>query len=177
MGLEKTSTGKNGLFKCPENLKYNFSDLFKLKCSELCCKKMKKEPSMQWAKDNNKNITITGMRAEEGGARMTLNCIVTDKDGKIKKFHPLVKVNEEWEEWFIKKYNIKLCKLYYPPFSFKRTGCKGCPFALNLENELNTLENYLPNERKQCEYIWGPVYNEYRRIGFRLKNKEQLKLF
>ena len=25
------------------------------------------------------------------------------------------------------------------------------------------MEKYLPNERKQCELIWKPVYEEYRR--------------
>lgn len=32
------------------------------------------------------------------------------------------------------------------------------------------LSVYLPAERKQCEYIWKPVYTEYRRIGYRLEN-------
>lgn len=35
----------------------------------------------------------------------------------------------------------------------------------------------MPNERKQCEYIWQPVYAEYRRLGYRLKKVEKIKLF
>ena len=35
----------------------------------------------------------------------------------------------------------------------------------------------LPNEAKQCEIIWKPVYDEYRRISFRLKKDVQIKLF
>lgn len=57
------------------------------------------------------------------------------------------------------------------PNNFDRTGCKGCPFAINLQHELDTLEKYFPNERKQCEIIWKPVYNEYRRLGYRLKKE------
>lgn len=30
------------------------------------------------------------------------------------------------------------------------------------------MEKLLPNERKACEIIWKPVYDEYRRIGYRL---------
>ena len=53
-----------------------------------------------------------------------------------------------------------------------RTGCKGCPYSLNLQNDLDMMAQLLPNERKQCEIIWKPVYDEYRRIGYRLnKNK------
>lgn len=95
----------------------------------------------------------------------------------MEKFNPLFPVSEEFEEWLIEREHIKLCKLYYPPFSFKRTGCKGCPFALDLEEQLETMERCLPAERKQCEIIWKPVYDEYRRIGYRLKKDEQLKLF
>ena len=39
------------------------------------------------------------------------------------------------------------------------------------------MEKLLPNERKQCEIIWKPVYEEYRRIGYRLKPYKQLSLF
>jgi hypothetical protein len=28
---------------------------------------------------------------------------------------------------------------------------------------------YLPEERRQCEAIWKPVYEEYRRINYRLE--------
>jgi hypothetical protein len=34
------------------------------------------------------------------------------------------------------------------------------------------MEKYFPSERKQCEVIWKPVYDEYRRIGYRLRKKE-----
>lgn len=89
--------------------------------------------------------------------------------GKLKQFKPLNPVSDGFMEWFIKKYNIELCRLYYEPFSFKRTGCKGCPFDLHLQEDLEIMQKYLPNERKQCELVWKPVYDEYRRIGFRLK--------
>lgn len=29
------------------------------------------------------------------------------------------------------------------------------------------MDKYFPAERKQCEYIWKPIYEEYRRIGYR----------
>lgn len=39
------------------------------------------------------------------------------------------------------------------------------------------MENLLPDERKQCEIIWKPVYDEYRRIGYRLEKEDEFKLF
>lgn len=162
-------------YTCPKILQYQFSNDFNLKISEKCCHELKKKPFKHWQKENNKSIAMTGMRADEGGQREHINCIVT-KNNEIVKFHPLAVISEEWEDWYIKKYDIQLCELYYPPYNFKRTGCKGCPFALKLQEQLNTLEKNMPNERKQCEFIWGPVYKEYRRIGYRLKPYEQLTM-
>ena len=110
-------------FGCPDMLRYQFTNEFNIPISRECCRKMKKEPRKKWAKQNGKSITITGMRAEEGGTRANIKgCIITDKNGKLKKFHPLVKVTNEWEEWFIKQYKIKLANLYYEPYNFERTG-------------------------------------------------------
>ena len=41
----------------------------------------------------------------------------------------------------------------------------------DLEHQLQVMEQLLPIERKQCEVIWKPVYDEYRKIGYRLKGK------
>ena len=163
-------------YQCPSILQYQFTDDFKLKVSHLCCKELKKKPMAEWEKQINRSVGITGMRAEEGGIRQQLGCILT-KNGKVHRFNPLIKVDDEWEEWFIETYGIKLCKLYYEPYNFQRTGCKGCPFALTLQEQLETMERYFPAERKQCEIIWKPVYDEYRRIGYRLDKEEQMKLF
>ena len=60
---------------------------------------------------------------------------------------------------------------------FKRTGCKSCPFSLDLQEQLEIMERYMPGERKQCEIIWNPIYKEYRRLGYRLNKIEKVKLF
>ena len=102
---------------------------------------------------------------------------LTDKNGNITKFHPLLVVDDEWENEFIVNQKIEVCKLYREPYNFKRTGCKGCSLSLDLQEQLEIMERYLPNERKQCEFIWKPIYEEYRRIGYRLKKVETIKLF
>ena len=149
-------------FACPKKLAYQFTDEFKLKVGDRCCMNMKKKPVKRWEKENDRHIAITGMRREEGGQRANIKgCILTDKKGNVKKFHPLLVVSDDWEDWFVKENGIRLCKLYYPPFNFKRTGCKGCPLSINLQDQLTTMALYLPQEREQCELIWKPVYEEY----------------
>lgn len=163
---------------CPNSLKYQFEDDYKLKIGDNCCQRLKKDPVKRWEKQNGRHVAIIGVRKEEGGQRVNIKgCILTDPKGHLKRFMPLLVVTEEWEDWFIKENKIRLCELYYPPFNFKRTGCKGCPFSLDLQEQLTTMELYLPKERAQCELIWKPVYEEYRRIHYRLDEFEQMKLF
>lgn len=158
---------KRKSYGCPNKLKYQFSPDFKLKVSRECCHKLKKDPCKKYMKEHNKPFTITGMTAQEGNTRRNLQCLNLNN----KKFNPLLPVTKEWEDWFIDKYQIKLCDIYNPPYNFTRTGCKGCPYNLNLQHDLDVLEKYFPNEKKQCELIWKPVYDEYRRIGYRLRKR------
>lgn len=169
--IDKNGNEVKPFASCPKILQYQYDENFKLKISHLCCQKLKKDPVHKWQRANNKSIYITGMRSEEGGQRRNMNCILTNKEGEVVSFSPLAVINEDFENWFLKQYNIKLCKLYYPPYNFERTGCKGCPFALNLQEQLDTMAMFLPNERKQCEAIWKPVYDEYRRIEYRLRKE------
>lgn len=165
------------MYGCPQILRYQFTPEFKLKVSKKCCDRLKKDPLHKWQKENGKPYGMVGITHGEMGQRLTAKCLAFQDNGDLKNFQPLVAVTREWEEWFIKAYNIQLCKLYYPPYNFVRTGCKGCPFNTHLQEHLDTLEKFFPNERKQCEYIWKPVYDEYRRIGYRLKdNYKQMNL-
>jgi len=165
---------EGGFDVCPEKLKYQISDDFKLNISHFCCFEFKKKPIKQYMKKTGRTITLTGMMKDEGGQRSNINCIVTDKEGKLQKFHPMSVCTKEWEDWYIKTREIELCQLYNPPYNFVRTGCKGCPFTIDLQDLLDTLYIYLPEEKKQCEYIWKEVYDEYRRIGYRLRKHKGL---
>lgn len=167
--LEPTLSGKPIFRPCPKKLMYQFSNENKLKISDMCCFRLKEEPLSNWARENKKIYGINGIMRDEGGRRTRSSCLSFKSNGRLNFFQPLAPVTKEWENWFIERYDIKICDIYKPPYNFDRTGCKGCPFALHLQKELDMLEKYFPNERKQCENIWKPVYNEYRRLGYRLK--------
>lgn len=65
LGIIESSTK----FRCPKSLLYQFTPDFKIKLSDNCCRKMKKEPIKRWEKENNRHIAITGMRNSEGGEK------------------------------------------------------------------------------------------------------------
>lgn len=173
--LNYIGKGEKKDFLCPEKLVYQFNDNFKIKISDKCCFYLKKNVAENWSEKIKKPIAITGVRKNEKGLRQSMGgCLTFDKN-KIKKFHPLFPVENKWVDWFIQTKKIELCKLYYAPFNFKRTGCKGCPFSVDLQNQLDTMAIFFPKERRQCENIWGEVYKEMRKINYRLS--EQITLF
>ena len=161
-------------FACPNILRYQFSEDFKLKVDYKCCVNLKEKPLHDWQKKNKRQIAIVGIMKDEGGSRAKGKCLAF-RGKKISAFQPLIPVTKAWENWFIDTYMVEICEIYKPPYNFERTGCKGCPFALKLQNELDTLEKFFPEERKQCEYIWQPVYEEYRRLGYRLRQPDKYK--
>lgn len=159
---------KEGRFRLPTKLRYQFTDENKLKISDRCCYRLKEEPLHNYQRENNKPYGILGLMRDEGGRRSKASCLAFQGD-KLKNFQPLAPVTKDWEEWFIQTYNIDISDIYKPPYNFERTGCKGCPFNPSLQKDLDTLDKFFPAERKQCEIIWKPVYEEYRRLGYRLK--------
>lgn len=163
---------KTGRFKMPVCLRYQFTDMNNLKISDKCCYRLKEEPLHKYQKDFHKPYGIVGIMREEGGRRNRAYCMAF-QGNKLKNFQPLVAVTKDWENWFIEEYDVTISDIYKEPYNFERTGCKGCPFNPKLQNALDTLEEFFPAERKQCEIIWKPVYDEYRRLGYRLKKPYQ----
>ena len=158
-------------FQCPDKLKSCFTEDFPFKVSDKCCKELKKKVSERFSKEFNKPIVLTGMRQAEGGNRKSVQgCTIFDK-GKLHKFHPLLPVSDDFIDKAIHIYQIELCSLYYPPFNFERTGCKGCPYNMKLQQQLEVMKELLPSEYKQCQLIWGKVYKEYERLNYRLVTK------
>lgn len=159
------------ILTCPNKLRYQFTPEFKnsgIKLSDKCCYKLKKEVALKYEEASGLKIAMTGMRSQEGGMRAINGCTIF-QDGKLKRFHPLKVITDEMEEEIIKRENIKLCPLYYPPYNFTRTGCCACPYAIDLQQELNRLYIHLPNEYYKAIRLWKKTYDEYIRIGYRLK--------
>jgi 3'-phosphoadenosine 5'-phosphosulfate sulfotransferase (PAPS reductase)/FAD synthetase len=164
--------GKHGKGKqIPKKLLYQYNDDFTLKISPKCCQVLKKDVS----KNINK-ISILGMREEEKGIRALSysGCVMADKNGKVLKFMPLFPMKDEWIDWFVDFQKIEICEIYLPPYNFKRTGCLGCPYNLKITQDLTKLYELLPKEYEKAIRLWKPVYDEYIRIGYRLKKYPHL---
>lgn len=67
--------------------------------------------------------------------------------------------------------DLALPDVYKTPCNFARTGCRGCPFDYNLQRDLEAMERHLPKDFKVANAIFGRVYEEYRKRGYRLLDK------
>lgn len=161
--------------QCPKSLRYQFSPDFDMKLSGKCCDRLKKDPAAQWQRERERPYAIIGVLRSEGGQREAAQCLAFSGK-KLKAFQPLVPVTKEWEWWLIDNYGIDLPEVYYPPYNFERTGCTGCPFNINVHDELEVLKEYFPTDYKVACSVWKPVYDEYARIGYRKFKKSSQKI-
>lgn len=173
--LKYVHRGDHSQWACPDKLIYQFSPDFKLKVSDKCCYKLKKEPFTKYSKETGRTIGITGMRRAEKGLRNDLPCLSFRRE-KLHLFSPLAPCNNEFEFWFIKEFNVILSPLYYEPFNFQRTGCIGCPFAVHVKEQLEIMKEKIPQDYKRAINLFSPVYEEYARIGYRGFEKNDLRV-
>lgn len=152
--------GKEKLYNpCPKKLMYQFTDECQLKISDMCCVNMKEEPLNRWQKENGVKYGITGIMRAERGRRTRAQCL-SMIGNRLKNFQPFVPVGEDFLDYLQDKYHIEICKLYGPPYNFRRTGCKGCPYNIHIQDELDTLQKYFPRERESNAKGFGGQFTK-----------------
>lgn len=52
-----------------------------------------------------------------------------------------------------------------------------CPYSLDLQEQLEKMKQYDKATYKQANLIWKTVYDEYKRLNYRLNDIKQLSIF
>lgn len=143
------------------------------KISNKCCKYAKKDVVHKIIKDNEYDLEINGVRKAEGGIRdvMYKNCF--DENVDYDRYRPLFWYTNEDKEQYENHCDITHSKCY-TEYGLKRTGCAGCPFGRDFEQELQIIEQYEPKLFKVVNNIFGDSY-EYTR-NYRQFCKQQKDL-
>jgi len=95
------------------------------------------------------------------------NCFVSKKSYSYDMYFPLFWWTKDEKALFDKELNIKHSSCY-EEYGLKRTGCAGCPFGRNFEQELEIIQEYEPKLYKGINnifspsYEWTRKYNEYK---------------
>lgn len=129
--------------------------------SDKCCDGAKKMPIKQYAKENNIDLMILGIRKAEGGARASAysNCYLhSPARYTYSMFFPLFWWKDEVKSYYDTTRGIVHSDCYSDEYGLKRTGCAGCPFGKNFEQELIALDNFEPKKAKGIRAIFNPSY-------------------
>ena len=141
------------------------------KISNRCCHYAKKEPAKRWIESGNCDLNCTGIRNAEGGSRTfrIFSCYTQAMAG-ADQYRPLFWFSDADKAEYDKHYGITHSDCY-EVWGMKRTGCAGCPYARNYEQELELAKQYEPKFYKAMMKVFGPSY-EYRQAfeEFRKEN-------
>lgn len=130
--------------------------------SNKCCQFAKKDTAHKLLKENNYDLSIIGVRKAEGGARSTAYKSCFDKSGSCDNYRPLFWYKNSDKNDYIETYEIKHSKCY-SEYGLKRTGCAGCPYNRNFEDELKIIEKYEPKLFIAVNNIFYDSYNYTRK--------------
>lgn len=132
------------------------------KISSKCCDYAKKNASKRVIKNYKCDLVIVGIRRAEGGLRSIKykNCY-SIKENQVDDYRPLFWYKDDTKERYEIKFNI-IHSACYTKYGFRRTGCSCCPYARNLEEELEITRIYEPKLYKAVCNVFKDSY-EYTR--------------
>jgi len=149
--------------------------------SSLCCHYSKKAIKESFNKANKIDLDISGVRKSEGGIRSIAypSCFSEKTKGKkYDAYRPIFWFKDSTKQVYEKKHNIVHSDCY-KVYGLKRTGCAGCPFGKEFENELKILEKYEPKLYKAVINVFKNSYaytRKYRKYVKMKKNNGNIQL-
>lgn len=136
-------------------------DDLEYKVSSKCCDYLKKKPFKDYAKQNNMNGYLSGVRIGEGGARSIAykTCTSVSQINGRSVYHtmPIWDWADGDIQKFIDYFDIPLSRCY-TEYGLDRTGCAGCPYAKDLYANLKVLHDFEPKKYKFWINLLEKVY-------------------
>lgn len=140
--------------------------------SNKCCYYAKKQVAQMYKQKNNIDLSITGIRKAEGGARATAykNCFSSGEDkGVADEYRVIFWYKKEDKADFERQFNICHSRCY-TEYGLTRTGCAGCPYGNDFEQELRIIKEHEPKLYKAVNNIFAESYQYTRRYKEFIKN-------
>lgn len=142
------------------------------KISQKCCLYAKKNPIKEFL-DSGFDLNCMGVRKAEGGQRSTkykscFDQVLWGPDN----YRPLFWWSDQDKEMYRNHYGI-IRSDCYEMWGMVRTGCAGCPFGKNFEEELDLVRLFEPKRYRAILSVFGQSYDYTRRF---LEFREKLKI-
>lgn len=134
------------------------------KISAKCCHYAKKEPAKKYAEAGGFDMDCTGVRKAEGGFRSTgySSCYSAALAGPD-QYRPLFWFSDTDKAEYDAHYGVEHSDCY-KVWGMKRTGCAGCPFGKEFEQEIALAEKYEPKFHRAMLKVFGQSYDYTRQF-------------
>ncbi len=149
----------------------------KFKISSKCCKYAKKDVLHKLVISEGYELNIFGVRKAEGGIRSTAYKSCFDETDECDNYRPLFWYVNDDKVDYENNYGVTHSKCY-TEYGLTRTGCAGCPFGRDFEQELSVIEQYEPKLFKAVNNIFGDSYEytrKYKAFCEEMRTKERNK--
>lgn len=145
------------------------------KISAKCCQKAKTEPATKFQNEQGADLVCLGLRKAEGGVRAIKHktCISIAENGGPDNFRPIFWLTDRDRKVYEYHYDVRHSDCYVV-WGMCRTGCPGCPYGKEFEQELELMQKYEPKFYRAAWKIFGASY-EYTR-GYLRYRQEKKKL-
>lgn len=128
----------------------------------------KKDVALQAAREYDAQLEIIGVRRAEGGARSSAykNCFSYETRHGTDQYRPLFWFTDADKRWYESYFNVVHSRCY-TQYGLLRTGCTGCPFARDINKELDavgTEERGVVQAARSIfknAYAWTNGYKQY----------------
>lgn len=132
------------------------------KISDKCCEYSKKKVLHKLIKESDYDLNCFGVRKAEGGRRSTTykSCF-DEKSNGIDEYRPLFWYKDSDKVDYEHAFHIVHSECYRT-YGLTRTGCAGCCYNRNFEDELEIIKQYEPKLYVAVNNIFGDSY-EYTR--------------
>lgn len=166
----KSETGKESSFNIAYNQylkEFMISNPPHFRISNKCCHYAKKMPASKFKKQHGFDLNVYGVRKAEGGARRAAykTCFSSNESG-CDEYRPIFWYLSDTKKIYEAHYGIEHSRCY-DEYGLKRTGCAGCPYGQNFEEELKVMGENEPllfravNKVFQDTYEYTRLYREY----------------
>lgn len=133
------------------------------KISAKCCEYAKKKVAKNYQNSINADLTVTGLRKAEGGARSTAYTSCFSRiDGGVDHLRPIFWFKDDDKADYVKTFNVVHSDCY-TQYGMKRTGCAGCPFGQRFEEELEIINRFEPQLSTAVNNVFRESYEYTRR--------------
>lgn len=145
------------------------------KISNKCCYYAKKILAAKFKLEGRFDLNMYGVRKAEGGARRTAykSCFSSSEES-CDEYRPIFWYISDTKKIYEEYYKIEHSKCY-SEYGLKRTGCAGCPFGKNFEEELQAMQEHEPKLYKAVNNIFKETYEYTRAYRRFVEEKREVK--